>query len=73
MFLCPKWSAPYSIFLPASSCILVLCRPPYTLKIDILYREGLYLQKVMRFFQLIFGPKNIPQVEQNNSGHIEEV
>jgi hypothetical protein len=43
----------------------------YSLKIDTLCREGFYLRKVMRFFQLIFGPKNIPQVEQNNSGHRE--
>jgi hypothetical protein len=35
------------------------------LKIDTLCLEGIYPQKVMRFFQLIFRPKNIPQVEQN--------
>jgi hypothetical protein len=35
------------------------------LKIDTLCLEGLYPQKVMRFSQLIFGPRNVPQVEQN--------
>ena len=35
------------------------------LKIDTLYLEGIYPQKVMRFSQLIFGPRNVPQMEQN--------
>ena len=35
------------------------------LKIDTLYIGGIYPQEVMRFSQLIFRPKNIPQVEQN--------
>jgi hypothetical protein len=34
------------------------------LKIDTLWLEGLYPQRVMGFFQLVFGAKNIPQVEQ---------
>jgi hypothetical protein len=37
----------------------------YLLKIDTLCLEGIYPQKVIRCSQLIFGPKNIPQVEQN--------
>jgi predicted urease superfamily metal-dependent hydrolase len=35
------------------------------LRIDTLCLEGIYPQKVMRFSQLIFGPKNAPQAEQN--------
>jgi hypothetical protein len=35
------------------------------LKIDTLCLEDIYRQKVMGFSQLIFGPKNIPQVGQN--------
>ena len=35
------------------------------LKIDTLCLEGIYPQKVMRFSQLIFGPRNVPPVEQN--------
>ena len=37
----------------------------YVLKIDTLCLEGVYSQKVMRYSQRIFGPKNIPQEEQN--------
>jgi hypothetical protein len=35
----------------------------YFLKIATLCLEGMYPQKGVRFFHLIFGPKNIPQVE----------
>jgi hypothetical protein len=35
------------------------------LKIDTLCLEGIYSQTLMGFSQLVFGAKNIPQVEQN--------
>ena len=35
------------------------------LKIDTLCLESIYLQKVMRFSHLIFGPKNLLQAEHN--------
>ncbi len=34
------------------------------LRIDTLCLEGIYRQKVMRFSQLVLGPKNIPHAEQ---------
>ena len=40
------------------------CLQSSVLKIDTLWLEGLYPQRVMGFFQLVFGAKNIPQVEQ---------
>jgi hypothetical protein len=38
---------------------------PFILRIDTLCLEGIYPQKVMRFSQLISGPENRPQIEQN--------
>jgi hypothetical protein len=39
--------------------------PAFLLRIDAMWLEGVYPQKLMRFSQLIFGPKNIPQAGQN--------
>src|SRR5215472_12694682 len=52
-----------SLFFAVCNLFCRMC--PTILKIDTVYLEGLFRQKVMRFSQLIFGPNNIPQAGQN--------
>lgn len=55
------------IFTIIGVVVVILFIVGYILKIDTLCLEDIYRQRLMRFSQHIFGPKNIPQVGQISS------
>jgi hypothetical protein len=62
----PHWRSPVTTCRQGTSGLFQdAARRPSLLRIDTLCLEGIYPQKLMRFSQLIFGPKNIPLVEYN--------